>query len=226
MSLITAYAALGAGVLLWAFLVSRLRAKSWQTKGEQGAIHEGGDTLLAPARIGLWIFLGVVSSLFALFITAYHMRMMDGMKYGDWIHFPAPRILWLNTLALLLGSIAMQWARSAADRGHSELIRGRLLLAGLLTCGFLAGQLLAWGEVRNSAFFSPANPAVAFFYVLTAVHGLHMAGGLVVWARTVRRLTSPAATAPDVRLTVGLCTVYWHYLLLVWLVLFGLMLST
>jgi len=225
-SLITAYAALGAGVLLWAFLVSRLRAKSWQTKGEQGAIHEGGDTLLAPARIGLWIFLGVVSSLFALFITAYHMRMMDGMKYGDWIHFPVPRILWLNTLALLLGSIAMQWARSAADRGRSELIRGRLLLGGLLTCAFLAGQLLAWGEVRNSAFFSPANPAVAFFYVLTAVHGLHMAGGLVVWARTVRRLTSPATTAPDVRLTVGLCTVYWHYLLLVWLVLFGLMLST
>jgi len=221
-----AYAAVGSGVVLWGFLVSRLRARSWQTKGATGAVHEGGDTTLPAARIGLWTFLGVITSLFALFIAAYHMRMMDGMQHGDWIHFPVPKLLWVNTAVLMLASVAMQWARGAAEREALEALLGRLVLGGVLTGAFLVGQLLAWREVRDSAFFSPANPAIAFFYVLTAVHGLHLLGGLAVWARTVGRLTIRDGRALDVRLIVGLCAVYWHYLLVVWLVLFCLMLST
>jgi len=221
-----AYGALSAGALVWAFLVSRLRAKSWQTKDATGAAHEGGATTWSAQRIGLWAFLAVVTSLFGLFLTAYHMRMMDGMEHGDWVHFPVPRILWVNTAVLMLGSVAMQWARAAAERGALEAMRARLITGGLLTGAFLVGQLLAWGEVRGSAYFTPANPAVAFFYLLTAVHGLHLIGGLAVWTRTVGKLLAPAAKAVDVRQVVVLCTIYWHYLLLVWLVLFGLMLST
>lgn len=226
MTLGAAYGALSAGALLWAFLVSRLRAKSWETKSATGAIHEGGDTTLTPNWIGLVTFLGVVTSLFALFLTAYHMRMMDGMEHGDWVHFPVPRILWVNTGVLMLGSIAMQWARAAAIRDAREAMRTRLILGGVLTGAFLLGQLIAWSEVRTSSYFTPANPAVAFFYLLTAVHGLHLVGGLAVWARTVKKLFVPAAKAADVSQIVVLCTIYWHYLLLVWLVLFGLMLST
>ncbi len=226
MTLGAAYGALSAGALLWAFLVSRLRAKSWETKSATGAVHEGGDTTLTPNWIGLVTFLGVVTSLFALFLTAYHMRMMDGMEHGDWVHFPVPRILWVNTGVLMLGSIAMQWARAAAIRDAREAMRTRLIVGGVLTGAFLLGQLIAWSEVRTSSYFTPANPAVAFFYLLTAVHGLHLVGGLAVWARTVKKLFVPAAKAADVSQIVVLCTIYWHYLLLVWLVLFGLMLST
>jgi cytochrome c oxidase subunit III len=70
------------------------------------------------------------------------------------------------------------------------------------------------------------NPATAFFYLFTGVHGLHLLGGLVVWARTVARMTRSDVELIDVRLSVELCTVYWHYLLLVWLVLFAVLLST
>jgi cytochrome c oxidase subunit III len=226
MTLTTAYAALGAGAAVWAVLVSRLMGKPWLTKDAVGALREGGPTDLPPAKIGLVIFLGVVTSLFALFMTAYHMRMMDGMERGDWQHLPVPPLLWANTAALMLGSGAMQWARAAAERGEREPLRLRLALGGLLTGAFLAGQLLAWRQIGGSAYFAASNPAVAFFYVLTAVHGLHLLGGLVVWASTVRRLSRPEVKPLDLRLTVGLCTVYWHFLLLVWLVLFGLLLST
>jgi cytochrome c oxidase subunit III len=225
-SLYTAYAALLAGVLVWAIAVSRLTAKSWQTKNAIGALREGGPTSLPPQQIGLWIFLGVVTSLFSLFITAYHMRMASAMERGEWCHFTAPPLLWANTVVLMLGSAAMQWARAAAERGGRDPLRARLVTGGLLTGAFLAGQLLVWHQVSGSVFFTLTNPAIAFFYVLTAAHGLHMLGGLVVWAWTVRRLSAPGATALDARLTVELCTVYWHYLLLVWLVLFGLLLST
>jgi cytochrome c oxidase subunit 3 len=229
LSLYTAYAALGAGALLWVFLVTRLRARSWLTKGSTGAVHEGGETSLTPQRIGLITFLGVITSLFGLFITAYHMRMMDGMEHGDWVHFPVPKLLWFNTAVLMLGSVAMQWARGAAERGEFEALRARLIAGGLLTGGFLVLQLGAWRELGDAGYLSARNPAVAFFYLLTAVHGLHLVGGLAVWARTLTRLAAPVAPAvrvKDVRQVVALCTLYWHYLLLVWLVLFALMLST
>jgi cytochrome c oxidase subunit 3 len=80
--------------------------------------------------------------------------------------------------------------------------------------------------LRYSELFSPANPAVAFFYVLTAVHGLHLVGGLAVWARTLARSLRKDVELIDVRLSVELTSVYWHYLLLVWLGLFAILLST
>src|SRR5208282_4376655 len=181
-----------------------------------GAVNEGGPTLLPAATIGLWTFLGVITSLFGLFIAAYHMRMMQGIQHGDWNHFPVPRLLWGNTCVLMLGSVAMEWARSAAERGELARLRPRLIAGGVLTAAFLLGQLLAWRQVRAAEYFSPSNPAVAFFYLLTAVHGLHLLGGLGVWARTIARLSAPRVRPLDISLTVGLCTVYWHYLLLVW----------
>ena len=68
--------------------------------------------------------------------------------------------------------------------------------------------------------FSAANPANAFFYLLTALHGLHLLGGLVAWGSTTAKVWR-GVDVGDVRLSVELCTVYWHFLLLVWLVLFG-----
>jgi cytochrome c oxidase subunit 3 len=70
-----------------------------------------------------------------------------------------------------------------------------------------------------------SNPANSFFYVLTALHGLHLLGGMLVWGRTTTRVLS-GADAESVRLSVELCSVYWHYLLLVWIGLFALLLST
>jgi cytochrome c oxidase subunit 3 len=98
------------------------------------------------------------------------------------------------------------------------------LIGGLLTCAFLAGQLFAWSEIRSSDLFSPSNPAVAFFYLLTAVHAAHLLGGLVVWARTLMRMRSKTVELIDVGMSVELCAIYWHYLLFVWLVLFALLL--
>ena len=87
------------------------------------------------------------------------------------------------------------------------------------------GQLLAWQQLSANGYVIDGNPATSFFYLLTALHGLHLLGGMWVWGRTTVRLFS-GADAKSVRLSVELCTVYWHYLLLVWIGLFGLLLST
>lgn len=227
-----AYGALLTGVTVWFLLVRKLTARPWEAQLASGDAGAAGEMTIPPARVGLWVFLAVITSLFGLFISAYYMRMGYGHGAGlthDWSYVPEPPVLWLNTVLLILGSVAMQWARAATTRGDAERGRVALIAGGLLTIAFLFGQLVAWRELRVSGFFTPANPAVAFFYVLTAVHGLHLLGGLVVWGRTLLRMRRSDAEAIEVlarvRLSVELCTVYWHYLLLVWLVMFALLLT-
>jgi len=210
------FTALASGVIVWFLVASRLTAKSWESqdeKGDVGAIH------IAPHRIGLWIFMAVVTSLFSLFISAYAMRM----HVGAWCHITIPNILWVNSLVLVAASIAMQRARWAADHGTRNGARSALIVGGALSLAFLVGQLVAWQQVGPSVYFISGSPAIAFFYVLSAVHGLHLIGGLWVLGRTVSRFAAGAELV-DLRLSLQLCAVYWHFLLLVWLVVFGVLL--
>ena len=231
MSLTVAYGALATGIIVWLVLVTKLRAKPWERSATATAEGTGSATI-PPKRVGLWIFLAIITSLFCLFISAYYMRMGHHAGHGaptdpgNWAAIRDPSILWFNTVLLIFSSIAMQSARASVTRGQMDPTRVRLFAAGLLTLGFLIGQWFAWRELRYSELFSPANPAVAFFYVLTAVHALHLLGGLVVWARTLRRSLRKDIELIDVRLSVELTSVYWHYLLLVWLGLFAVLLST
>jgi cytochrome c oxidase subunit III len=232
MSLTVAYGALLTGVLIWLFLARKFTAKSWEANSPVSPFDAHAEGVERPpaARIGLWIFLGVVTSLFGLFISAYYMRMGKGhgadAALGDWTTITESPILWINSIILVFGSIAMQWARQAVTQGSVERTQRFLILGGVFTLAFLVGQLLAWRDLRAEEFFSPSNPAVAFFYLLTGAHGIHMLGGLYVWGRTFYRLRVKRAELIDVRLSVELCSVYWHFLLLVWVVVFGLFLAT
>ena len=101
-----------------------------------------------------------------------------------------------------------------------------MFAGGVFALAFLAGQLLAWRQLQAAGYYAAGNPANAFFFVLTALHGLHLIGGLAVWGRTMSRLPRQGAARSSTRLTVELCAVYWHYLLIVWLILFALLLNT
>jgi cytochrome c oxidase subunit 3 len=174
-----------------------------------------------PKTVALTTFLAVVTSFFALIMSAYGLRM----DYGDWVPLTEPQLLWINTGMLLLASLAFQWTRNGAVSGSTSRLKPGLLVTGFLTIAFLGGQFVAWRMLSASGQYVFSNPANAFFYLLTVAHAVHILGGLYVWARATLRVISGAH--PDsVRESVVLCTVYWHYLLLVWLVMFGLLLST
>ncbi len=174
-----------------------------------------------PAKIGLLSFIAVVTSLFALFLSAYLMRM----RLGDWRPLAEPNLLWLNTAVLVLASVAFQLTRNAANRGKWLTVKVGLVVGGACTILFLSGQLMAWQQLNAGGIFMTGNPANSFFYLLTALHGLHLLGGMWVWGRTTMRLMN-GADGQSIRLSVELCTVYWHYLLLVWIGLYALLLST
>jgi cytochrome c oxidase subunit III len=199
-----------------------LTAKPWLEVGVSGDAHGTEPSVRPTAGIGLGAFLVVAGSLFSLLVSAYSMR--KGM--ADWQSLPMPTVLWVSTGLLILSSISLQMAVTATRRGEHDAIRAGLLTAGVASLGFLGAQLLAWSELAASGRFTAADPATAFFYLLTAIHGLHVLGGLVALCRTtIKAFVLSEACTPralgELTLSMKLCAVYWHFLLLVWLVLFS-----
>ena len=119
----------------------------------------------------------------------------------------------------------MQGARSASRKGETNAVKANVTAGGVFTVIFLLGQLFIWRQLVDDGYYAASNPANAAFYLLTFVHGAHMLGGLWVLGKTGFGLWAGRRVG-SVALSVELCTTYWHYLLLIWLVIFGLLLST
>ena len=202
-------------------VLQRLLAKPWEHAGEMEGIHGGNVAGRPPGRTGLYVFLGVVTSLFLLFSISHHMRS----SYPDWTSIAEPGILWFNTGILLLASISLQLASNAAAAGSPRPARNELLAASVFSLLFLGGQVYAWKLMLDAGLYAAGNPANAFFYMFTAIHAAHLLGGMWFLLKALQTaFTEPDDTALPNR--IGLCATYWHFLLLVWALLFYLLLSS
>jgi len=220
MSVIFIFLALLMGFIFWWLARQRVMSKPWLEAGPVTAFPRTEAPAIHPARLGLGVFLSVVGALFALLVGAYFMRM----AYADWQPAPMPRVLWLNTGMLFLASLAMHLAVQAARRGLADELRLALAAGTLTSVAFLAGQLVAWQDFADQGYFVAANPAASFFYLLTAMHGLHVLGGLVALGRLDARALRGSNTQRLV-LSAELCATYWHVLLAIWLLLFAVLLG-
>ena len=209
------------GLAYWWLWRQRVLEKPWTTQGAEVDTRDEIGAVSSAARTGLTFFLAVVTSIFALFISAYFLRM----ELSDWSPLIEPDLLWFNTGLLVLGSVSIHSAARAAVSENLRRVLISLFATGLFTVAFIYGQLVAWGELHDAGYYLTSNPANAFFYLFTALHGLHLLGGLWVWSRTTLRVLA-GVELEDIRLSVELCRTYWHYLLAVWIVLFGMLLST
>jgi len=200
-------------------LIDQLTDKSWlpgQARAEN--LQISGESALPVEKLGLRVFLAVITVLFSLFVVAY----IDRWSFTDWRPLPLPWLMWLNTAVLVLGSVGMQKARLAVNRDEMDGVRTGLLAGGGFAVAFLAGQFWASQQLVALGYYAETNPANAYFYLITAVHAVHLLGGLVAWGRTAGKVWRGLA-ADKVRMSVELCAVYWHFLLVVWLLLFGLL---
>jgi cytochrome c oxidase subunit 3 len=136
----------------------------------------------------------------------------------------APWQLWINTALLLASSVALQWASVCVRRSLPERARTALLLAALFALAFLGGQLSAWESLSSAGYFVSHNPAASFFYLITGLHGLHLIGGLIAFGIAATRAWRGVLTT-KIRLHIQMCALYWHFLFVVWLLMFGLLAS-
>lgn len=210
-------------------LIGRLAEKSWEAPGADG-LREPDSYRPAAATVGVYVYLGVASVIFTLIMAAYLVRMglpsaMDHGAGDDWHSMPEPPLLWFNTAVLVLSSLAWEMGRRSAARGEARPMRSAATAGSVLGLLFLAGQILLWWHYQAAGYYLAANPANAFFYLLTAIHGLHLAGGIVAGSRTLGQIAVGGDMQRASR-NVRLCAVYWHYLLLVWGLLAGLLVLT
>jgi cytochrome c oxidase subunit III len=195
-------------------LFTHLTERSWEPASDR---DDQRDRPSAGA-VGLSVYAAVASIMFSLLVAAYVMRMglhsAMGHAGDDWVPMPDPPLLWINSAVLVGSSIAWEFARQADGRGKAIQASGAGMALGLC---FLIGQWLLWRHYQAAGYFLSSNPANAFFYLLTALHGLHIIGGLMAagWALLGRNLRH-----------IRLCALYWHFLLIIWVLIAGLLVST
>lgn len=211
-------------------VLKTLREKPWiQQPVSAGAAPDiSRQDPQAAARVALRFIMAIVGVLFFLFIITFLSRSQypdfQALAGAPWQPFTDASRLWFNTAVLACASIAMQFGLVSARREHTNGAVVGLSLAVFFTIGFLVAQYELWRHLQAMGFYMNGNPANSYFYLLTAVHGLHLLGGLVVLVHVVFRVwydNEPGTLSSPLQL----CAVYWHFLFGVWLVLFALLTS-
>jgi len=173
-----------------------------------------------PASTGIWVVLASIAMTFAAFSSALIVRQGGAT---DWHHLTLPPLLYLNTLVLFASSIALELARRQVGafmtgrKDNDQAAKPALWLYVSLALGllFVAGQYVAWMQLRAQGLFLNTNPNSSFFYVLTAVHALHVLGGLGGLARVIRRLNLSILR----KSTLDATAYYWHFMDALWVYL-------
>ena len=199
-----------------------LTQKPWEpAQAKIDDLHDGETLNLSKGKLGLRFIMIVSTIFFCLFIVTY----ADRMVYPDWRQMPEPLLLWFNTLILLISSVVFINVQISSKKNKFEKVKNYMLIIGVLAFTFLCGQLMVWQQLVSLGHYVATNPANAYFYVFTTLHGLHLIGGLFYWYLTINKVWVPQEVAVvKTKHTVELCAIYWHFLLAVWVVLFGLML--
>lgn len=175
-----------------------------------------------PASTAIWVVLASITMTFAAFTSALIVRQGGAT---DWKHLVLPPILYLNTLLLIASSVTLEKARhqiGAYMTGPRDQaappVRWLYFTLGLGLL-FVAGQYVAWLQLRAQGLFLASNPNSSFFYVLTGVHAVHVAGGLGGLARVIRRLNKSVLR----KSTLDATSRYWHFMGALWVYLLVLL---
>jgi len=171
-----------------------------------------------PSKTGIWVVLAAISMTFAAFTSALVVRQGAAT---DWHHLALPRILYFNTVVLLASSMTLEMARRRiavfmeGTRDFDWEPAGWLYSTMLLGVVFVVGQYVAWMQLQSEGLYLATNPNSSFFYLLTAVHAIHVLGGLIGLTYVIGKLRRVALR----RSTLDTFSYYWHFMGILWVYL-------
>jgi len=175
-------------------------------------------------RVGMWFLLLVVLMTFGGLIGAYIVISTKGEM--EWKPFDLPIQVWVSTVLIFASSVTYQISKNALSAENQIKAKNWLLATTVLGGMFISSQILAWFDLVSHGVYMASNPYAGFFYILTAVHALHVFGGILVlgyillrtWNQTFSREELDKRQA--ISNSVGL---YWHFMDGLWIVLFVLL---
>lgn len=167
-----------------------------------------------PYPMGLMALLATVAMLFAAFTAALLVRRSG----ADWVPVELPSIVWANAAVILVSSALIELSKTSLRRGDRAFTPVWLACGAVLGLFFLAGQVVAWRALIDQGILLPSNPHAAFFYMLSAIHGAHVLGGLGALAWTLRRAMGGAYTS-SAHTGLSHAAIYWHFVGITWVYL-------
>lgn len=191
----------------------------------------GSDKLLTeqhtdPRNTALSFFIAVVSVIFFLLTITFLSRTQfpdfQTLAGEPWQPLTGSVQLWLNTLFLGLASFSLHLTHKFADEGDNKALPWMLMLGFLFSAMFIAGQMLVWQQLVDLGYFISENPANSYYYLFTGIHAIHLMGGIAVLLQVSYRYIKKS-DIDSLSASIKLCASYWHFLFIVWVLLFFLL---
>tara|TARA_B100000029_G_scaffold94266_1_gene84438 strand:+ start:363 stop:1043 length:681 start_codon:yes stop_codon:yes gene_type:complete len=203
-------------------IFSTLTQKPWEAS--QAAIdteHSGQTFNLSNQMSAVIIIFGVSSVLFSLIFTGYLYSLPSGQ---DTTFILKTNLLWINTLVLIIVTYFFDKIRRDFDKDLTDKIKQNLIVVGALSYLFLILQLLLWYQLMVGGNYVSTNTYFSSFYFFTALHGIHLLGGLFFWGKVTSKIFKlNEKDYKNEKKNISALSVYWLFLFIVWFVFFMIM---
>ena len=189
-------------------------------KYKKDYIEEAEPQSSDKLRIAMWFVLLVVLMTFGGLISAYVVISTNGVM--EWQPFALPIQVWVSTVLILASSITYTIAQRALNADNQEKAKTWFLATTVFGGMFIASQLLAWFELIRRGVYVQSNPYAGFFYILTAVHAVHVIGGIIALGYIVLKTWEKTSSAQELTKRQQLSNSiawYWHFMDGLWIVL-------
>jgi len=200
-------------------LFGTLAQKPWEK--EQMVLdtsHSGKTFDISIQKSAVIIIFGIATVLFSLIFTAYIYSIPPEQ---DTKYLLKPNLLWINTLILFFVTYYFSKITKDLEKKETLKIKKNLIIVGALSYLFLFGQLVFWTQLMKSGNYVTTNTYFSSFYIFTALHGLHLLGGLFFWGKVSSRvLKLEQNKILDEEKNISALSWYWTFLLIVWLMFF------
>ena len=200
-------------------LFGSLTEKPWEK--DQAAIdsyHQGRTFNISTQTSAVIVIFGVSTVLFSLIFMGY---LYSVPQEQDTRFLLKPNLLWFNTLVLFFVTYYFSKITNDLRKNNPTRIKKNLILVGALSYLFLFGQTFFWFQLMKSGKFVSTNSYFSSFYIFTALHGLHLLGGLFFWGRVCSKtLKLKQEEIINQKKSIDALSLYWTFLLIVWLLFF------
>ncbi len=199
-----------------------LAEKPWEAN--QAAIdteHSGQTFNLSNQMSAVIIIFGISSVLFSLIFTGYLYSLPPGQ---DTTFILKTNLVWINTLVLILVTYFFDKIRREFNKSLPKKLKKNLLVVGALSYIFLLLQLLLWYQLMIDGKFVSTNTYFSSFYFFTALHGIHLLGGLFFWGKVTSKIFKlEEKDYKNEEKSITALSVYWLFLFIVWFAFFTIM---
>ncbi|MEY4366376.1 MAG: hypothetical protein RLZZ305_1720 [Actinomycetota bacterium] len=189
---------------------------------DHGSDHgHHSSTGLSNNKLAMWLFLGSECLLFGGLISTYMLyrgRVSDGPHPSGIYDIPFTSV---SSFVLLMSSLTMVLAVSAAQKGDDKKTNLWLLVTALLGSTFIGGQVYEFTAFYREGLGFTTSLFGSSFYTLTGFHGVHVSVGIILLLSLMGIIRKNRVTGNKAEV-VELIGLYWHFVDIVWIVIFTL----